>query len=134
MPSPATKKAMNWTVIGSFLLALAVALGAFGAHGLKNKLDAYSLSVYEKAVFYHFIHALGILVISTLVRSGGMTPSGATRSAALLFAGIFLFSGSLYVLAISGVRALGAITPLGGIAFIAGWLYLALDAYRAQRG
>jgi uncharacterized membrane protein YgdD (TMEM256/DUF423 family) len=124
---------MNWTAIGSMLMALAVALGAFGAHGLRNKLDAYSLSVYEKAVFYHFVHALGILLIALLARTGAITPAGQTRIAALLFVGIILFSGSLYVLAVSGVRALGAITPLGGIAFIVGWLWLAFEAFRNQR-
>jgi uncharacterized membrane protein YgdD (TMEM256/DUF423 family) len=124
---------MNWTAIGSFLMALAVALGAFGAHGLRNKLDAYSLSVYEKAVFYHFVHALGILLVALLARTGAITPAGQARIGALLLVGIVLFSGSLYVLAVSGIRALGAVTPFGGIAFILGWLWLALEAFRTQR-
>lgn len=114
-------------------MALAVAAGAFGAHGLRNKLDAYSMSVYEKAVFYHFIHALGILLIAVLARAGAITPTGQGRAAWLLLIGILVFSGSLYALALSGIRILGAITPIGGVAFIAGWLVLAYEATRVQR-
>ena len=124
---------MNWTALGSVLMVLAVAAGAFGAHGLRNKLDAYSMSVYEKAVFYHFFHALGILLIAVLARTGAITLSGQGRAAWLLLIGILIFSGSLYALAVSGIRILGAITPIGGIAFIAGWLVLAYEAMRAQR-
>ena len=113
---------MNWTAVGAFLLALAVAFGAFGAHGLRNKLDAYSMSVYEKAVFYHFVHALGIVLVALLARTNALSLPAQTRIAWLLFLGILIFSGSLYALAISGVRVLGAITPIGGLAFIAGWL------------
>jgi uncharacterized membrane protein YgdD (TMEM256/DUF423 family) len=105
---------MNWNVAGALLMAAAVALGAFGAHGLRGRLDAYSMGVYEKAVFYHFIHALGILL--------------AARFPAvcwLLLAGIVFFSGSLYLLAVTGNRMLGAITPIGGVCFIAAWLWLA---------
>ncbi len=109
-------------------MALAVGMGAFGAHALKGRLDAYSLSVYEKAVFYHFIHAVGILLVSLLARTNAVTVGGQTRVAWLLFAGIILFSGSLYALALTGARVLGAITPLGGLAFIAGWVLLAYEA------
>jgi uncharacterized membrane protein YgdD (TMEM256/DUF423 family) len=109
-------------------------LGAFGAHGLKGRLDAYSIGVYEKAVLYHFLHALGILVVALLARTGTISGAGQARVAWLLLVGILLFSGSLYVLAVSGVRALGAITPLGGLAFIAGWLLLAYEALRSQKG
>lgn len=124
---------MNWTAIGSALMALAVMLGAFGAHGLRNRLDAYSLSVYEKAVFYHFVHALGILLVALLARAGAITMGAQGRVAGLLLLGVLIFSGSLYALAISGVRMLGAITPIGGVAFIAGWLLLAFEASRTQR-
>ena len=124
---------MNWTAIGAFLMALAVCLGAFGAHGLKSRLDAYSMSVYEKAVFYHFVHALGILLVALLARTGAISLAGQTRVAWLLAIGIAIFSGSLYALAVSGVRMLGAITPIGGLAFIAGWLVLVYEAVRAQR-
>lgn len=116
---------MNWSGIGATLLAAAVGLGAFGAHGLRGKLDAYSMDIYQKAVFYHFIHALGILVTPLLSKTG------ADRVCWLLFAGILLFSGSLYALAISGQRILGAVTPLGGVAFILAWLLLAWQLFRS---
>src|SRR5436305_8998945 len=124
---------MNWTVVGSVLMALAVAFGAFGAHGLRSRLDAYSMSVYEKAVFYHFVHALGILCIGILARTNTITASGANRTAGLLLFGIIIFSGSLYTLSLTGIRVLGAITPIGGVAFIAGWLLLGYEAVRVQR-
>lgn len=123
---------MNWTATGAFLMALAVALGAFGAHGLRTKLDAYSLSVYEKAVFYHFIHALGILLVAVLARTGTFPLTSQSRVAWFLFLGIIIFSGSLYALAISGIRMLGAITPIGGLCFIIGWLLFAYYAVRAR--
>ena len=114
-------------------MAFAVGMGAFGAHGLRSRLDAYSLSVYEKAVFYHFVHALGILAVALLARTGAVTPAGQARVAWLLLIGILIFSGSLYALAISGVRILGAITPIGGLSFIVGWLLLCYEAVRAPR-
>lgn len=121
---------MNWAAWGAISLALAVALGAFGAHGLKSRLDAYSLGVYEKAVFYHFVHGLGLLAVGILRRVQTLTAAGANRVGGLLALGILLFSGSLYVLAVTGVRALGAVTPLGGLAFIAAWLLLAWHLLR----
>lgn len=116
---------MNWSATAAAALALAVVLGAFGAHGLRDRLDAYLMGVYEKAVFYHFVHALGLLIVSLLPKLGAIGQSGANWVCGLLLAGIVVFSGSLYALAITGNRALGAITPLGGLAFIAGWLALA---------
>jgi uncharacterized membrane protein YgdD (TMEM256/DUF423 family) len=116
---------MNWSAIGAIFLALAVGLGAFGAHALKERLDAYSLGVWEKAVFYHFIHALGVLVVSMLPRTGTFPVNGASSVCWLLTAGVLIFSGSLYTLALSGVRSMGAITPIGGLCFIAAWLLLA---------
>jgi uncharacterized membrane protein YgdD (TMEM256/DUF423 family) len=114
-------------------MALAVALGAFGAHGLRNRLDAYSMGVYEKAVFYQFVHALGILLVSVLARTNAISVTGQARAAWLLLIGILVFSGSLYALALSGMRILGAVTPIGGLAFIVGWLVLAYEALRAQQ-
>jgi uncharacterized membrane protein YgdD (TMEM256/DUF423 family) len=111
---------MTWSAIAALLMALAVMLGAFGAHGLKDRLDAYSMDVYQKAVFYHFIHALGLLVVSLAPRTANLVWVNI-----LLVAGILIFSGSLYLLAVTGVRTLGAITPLGGLSFIAAWLLLA---------
>ena len=124
---------MNWGITGAILMALAVAFGAFGAHGLRNRLDAYSMSVYEKAVFYHFVHALGILLVYLLAHTTAISAAGQARSGWLLFIGIILFSGSLYALAISGIRTLGAITPIGGVAFIAGWIVLAYELAAARR-
>jgi uncharacterized membrane protein YgdD (TMEM256/DUF423 family) len=116
---------MNWSATGAILLALAVILGAFGAHGLQSRLDDYSRGVYEKAVFYHFLHAMGILAVAILGRTGSFPPAGVNTVCWFLFAGIVLFSGSLYLLAVTGTRALGMVTPLGGLAFIIGWLLLA---------
>ena len=112
---------MNWSAIAAIFLALAVGTGAFGAHGLSDKLDAYSMSVWEKAVFYHFIHALGILIASLMPRTSPVSGWACWT----LAAGILIFSGSLYALAVTGVRTLGAITPIGGLCFIGGWLLLA---------
>jgi uncharacterized membrane protein YgdD (TMEM256/DUF423 family) len=126
---------MNWSALAAGLLGLAVALGAFGAHGLRERLDPYSMSVYEKAVFYHFVHALGLLIVSLLPRLGLLSQSAAAWVSTLLCAGIVIFSGSLYALATSGLRMLGAITPLGGLCFIAAWFLLAWMLLRgAQAG
>ena len=116
---------MNWSAIGAFVLALAVIAGAFGAHALEGRLDAYAKGVWQTGASYHFYHALGLLIVSLLPRIGALPASRAAWVCGLLLAGIALFSGSLYALAITGVRALGAITPLGGLAFIAAWLLLA---------
>lgn len=112
------------------LLALAVILGAFGAHGLRGRLDAYSMDIYQKAVFYQFVHALGILIVPLFIRADVLTMEGGGLICWLLFAGIVIFSGSLYLLAVTGVRMLGAITPIGGVCFIAAWVLL---AYRLLR-
>jgi uncharacterized membrane protein YgdD (TMEM256/DUF423 family) len=104
------------------LCFLAVALGAFGAHSFKATLQGHDMvSVWEKAVLYHFLHALALLVLA-LHGIGSRAPS------ILFVAGIILFSGSLYLLALTNVRWLGAITPLGGLCFLAGWAWLALSA------
>jgi uncharacterized membrane protein YgdD (TMEM256/DUF423 family) len=123
---------MNWTATAAILLALAVSIGAFGAHGLQGRLDTYSLGSYEKAVFYHFIHALGMLAVPLLVRARLISESAGSWTGWLLLAGIVLFSGSLYVLAITGIRTLGAITPFGGASFIAAWIVLAVCALRSR--
>ena len=116
---------MNWSAIGSIFLCIAVCIGAFGAHALQGRLDAYSRGIYETGVMHHFFHALGLLIVSVLPRTGAMTEKRANTVCWLLAAGILLFSGSLYMLAISGVRTLGAITPIGGVSFIAAWVMLA---------
>jgi len=105
-------------------------LGAFGAHGLRGRLDAYSMGIYERAVFYQFIHALGLLIVPLFARAGVLAESSMTWICWLLLAGILIFSGSLYLLAVTGVRVLGAITPIGGLSFIAAWLLLAVYLLR----
>lgn len=123
---------MYWSGFGALLLAAAVMLGAFGAHALKGRLDDYSAGIYERAVFYHVVHALGLLVVPLMMRAGWITPAIGGWVCGLLLAGILLFSGSLYALALSGVRALGAVTPLGGVSFILAWLLLAAVLIRAS--
>ena len=123
---------MNWPAVGALFLGIGVSLGAFGAHALRARFDAYAMGIWEKAVFYHFIHALGLLIVPLLARTGAMTPAAADRVCWLLVAGVLIFSGSLYALAITGIRTLGAITPLGGTAFIAAWLLLAWDLFRTR--
>ena len=113
-----------WIVYGSFFSLLAVVLGAFGAHGLKNVLDQYSREIYEKAIYYHFIHSLAIILIAIL--NNQYNNINLSYSVYLFLFGIIIFSGSLYVLAITGIKWLGAITPIGGLAFIIGWLCLAI--------
>jgi uncharacterized membrane protein YgdD (TMEM256/DUF423 family) len=121
---------MTWSAVGAAGLGLAVVLGAFGSHGLRGRLDAYSMGIYERAVLYQFIHAMGLLVVPILVRMTALKPSTGTLVCALLFAGIEIFSGSLYLLALTGTRWLGAITPIGGACFIAAWLVLAIALAR----
>ncbi|HUE25095.1 MAG TPA: DUF423 domain-containing protein [Bryobacteraceae bacterium] len=121
---------MNWSGLGAILLGLAVISGAFGAHGLRGRLDAYSMGVYEKAVFYQLVHALGMLIVPLFTRAGVLTESAAAWVCGLLLAGILIFSGSLYVLALTGIRTFGAITPVGGLSFIAAWFLLAFRLLR----
>ena len=110
-------------VTSCVFLILAVVIGAFGAHVLKSHLTEEMLQIYKTGVEYHFYHALGLLFIGIL--SISMSSGYLKWSAILLTSGIILFSGSLYALAISGLKGLGAITPFGGLSFIAGWIMLA---------
>lgn len=104
--------------IAAALCFLAVALGAFGAHALKSSFEASGmLDVWNKAVLYHFVHAIALLVLALF----GTINRGAWW---LLLAGIFLFSGSLYLMALTNLRWLGVVTPLGGLCFLAGWTWL----------
>jgi uncharacterized membrane protein YgdD (TMEM256/DUF423 family) len=123
--------AKTYLLIAALNGFLAVALGAFGAHGLKQRLSADLLAVYQTGVQYHFYHTLALLLVAALMLH--WPQSNSLRWSALLFCiGILVFSGSLYVLSITGVRWLGAITPLGGVAFLAGWIALALAAWKAD--
>lgn len=101
---------------------IGVALGAFGSHALRGKLSEYSLEIYKTGVLYHFIHALGLFAVAWL--STQFTDPKITWSGIFMIAGIFLFSGSLYALSVTGIKMLGAITPLGGLSFLAAWVLL----------
>ncbi|HET9949026.1 MAG TPA: DUF423 domain-containing protein [Longimicrobiales bacterium] len=109
-------------VLGSALAALAVGLGAFGAHALRARLSAADLATFEVGVRYQMYHALALLAVAWAVERWG--PGPASWAGWLFVAGTVLFSGSLYLLVLTGPRWLGAVTPLGGTAFLAGWLLL----------
>ena len=136
----------TWLAVAAANGFLAVATGAFAAHGLEGRLDAAALQIFETAARYHMYHALALglaaLALRWVVSASGAGGAGARsrvarRSAAaapwLFLAGIVLFSGSLYLLALTGIRALGMVTPVGGIAFLAGWAALGLAALTARR-
>lgn len=125
-------KNRNILLAGAVFMALAVLLGAFGAHALKKILSPEMLTIYHTGVEYQFYHALGLLIIGVIgfqIKSKLIGWAGI-----LLTAGIILFSGSLYVLALSGIKGLGAITPIGGISFVAGWIILAIGIVKHKRG
>ena len=108
---------------------VAVAAGAFGAHGLRQRLDTRALEVFEIGVRYQMFHAIGMVVAAWLASRGlALAQTGGW----IMQAGIVVFSGSLYVLALSGTKWLGAITPLGGLAFLAGWALIAVAALRGR--
>src|SRR6476620_3568939 len=116
----------TFLLVGAVAAFLAVALGAFGAHGLRTRLSPEMLAVFETGVRYHMYHALAIVATALVM---GRLNGWLIVSAAWFFtAGIVLFSGSLYLLALTGVTILGAVTPLGGLAFLAGWACLAIAA------
>ena len=118
----------GWFAVGAIAAATGVALGAFGAHGLKSKVTPELLVVFETGVRYHMYHALALLAVGW---AATRWPTPLPNAAGWLFtAGIVIFSGSLYTMTLTGTRWLGAITPLGGLAFIAGWLTLATAALR----
>lgn len=114
--------------LGALNAAIAVAAGAFAAHGLRGRLDARALEVFETAARYQIYHAFAIVLAGMLAASGATR--GAQAAGWMFQAGIVLFSGSLYVLALTGEKALGAVTPLGGLALLAGWLWLGWTAWR----
>ncbi|MEW5975307.1 MAG: DUF423 domain-containing protein [Acidobacteriota bacterium] len=112
-----------WFLVGSLMAGLGVAAGAFGAHALKQRLSPDLLQVFETGVRYQLIHALALLALG--LAADRWPTLNLSLVGWLFLAGILLFSGSLYLLCLSGIRALGAITPLGGTAFLAGWALLA---------
>ncbi|MCW9707070.1 DUF423 domain-containing protein [Fodinibius salsisoli] len=117
--------------IGSIAMALAVTLGAFGAHGLKKTLSEEMLTIFETGVSYHFYHAIGLLIVGVAAR---FLPASSLLSWSgwLMVAGILIFSGSLYLLSISGIRWLGAVTPVGGLCFIASWILFATAIWKSM--
>jgi len=118
-----------FVILASLSGMFAVILGAFGAHGLRDRLDAHLLGIYQTAVQYHFYHSLALLAVGVIALQQPQTVL--LKSAGWLFLiGIAVFSGSLYLLAITGVKWLGAVTPLGGLAFIAGWACLAAAGWK----
>ncbi len=119
-----------WFAVGALAGALGVALGAFGAHGLKSRVSAELLAVFETGVRYQMYHALALLAVGLAAARG--TSPWISAAGWLFVLGIVVFSGSLYVLTFSGARWLGAITPLGGLLFILGWLTLAVGAWRGR--
>jgi uncharacterized membrane protein YgdD (TMEM256/DUF423 family) len=110
--------------LGALNAFIAVAAGAFGAHGLKDRLDARALEIFETAARYQMYHALAIVLC------GAIAARGAAAAGWIMQIGILVFSGSLYALALTGVKGLGAVTPLGGLAFLIGWAWLAWSAWR----
>lgn len=119
------KTTKNFIIIGAILMALCVALGAFGAHGLKNILHEEMLKVYHTGVEYQFYHSLGILFIAFL--SHIIDSKKVKIAGYLMFISIVVFSGSLYILTLTGITIIGAITPIGGVGFIVSWILVALS-------
>ncbi len=117
---------VNWIGIAALNMAIAVALGAFGAHGLKNMVSTQQLEWWQTATLYLFVHALGLLLVGILIRLKYTTQT----TAWLLQIGIVIFAGSLYAMTLGAPRWFGAITPIGGILMIAGWLWLAVSTFR----
>lgn len=117
----------TFIIIGAVNAFLAVALGAFGAHGLEGRLAPKYLEIWKTGVHYQMFHAAGLLIIGLLA---GKIPAGSlfTTAGWLMLAGIVLFSGSLYVLSLTKIGVLGAITPLGGVAFLAAWVLIIVGA------
>lgn len=117
---------LNWISIAAINMAIAVALGAFGAHGLKSSVSIQQLEWWQTATLYWFIHGLGLLFIGILIRLNYTTQT----TAWLLQIGALIFAGSLYAMTLGAPRWLGAITPIGGVLMIAGWLWLAVSTFR----
>jgi len=122
----------KWFLLWGGLQAfLAVALGTFGAHALKERLSVEMTAIYHTSVQYHFYHALGLLAVG-LIALHLSSSSWISWAGGLMLAGILLFSGSLYLLALTGVRWLGMITPLGGMAFLLAWLCVVVGVWKGM--
>ena len=119
-----------WLLVAAINGALAVAAGAFAAHGLQARLEPHALQIFETAARYHMYHALAIGFAALAIRDLAATP--ATIAAGFFLAGILLFSGSLYLLALTATKAFGIVTPFGGACFLIGWGFLAFAATRLK--
>ena len=119
---------LNWIGIAAINMAIAVALGAFGAHGLEGRVSIQQLEWWHTATLYLFVHALGLLLVGLLIRLKYITQT----TAWLLQIGIIIFAGSLYAMTLGAPRWFGAITPIGGVLMIAGWLWLAVSVCRLK--
>lgn len=119
----------NWIAIGAGLGALAVILGAFGAHGLRDRIDADSLETWKTGVLYHALHSLALVLYGLFACDRGGRIAGWC-----FLLGVAIFSGTLYGLALGGPRWLGAITPIGGVLLIVGWVAFGFEARRASDG
>ena len=118
-----------YIILGAVFAFLAVAFGAFGAHALKNILTDHYAAVWETAVQYQMFHALGLIVIGILMSKSLIGPTPLlSRAGILMFIGVLLFSGSLYVLATTQIKILGAITPIGGVLFLISWILIIIAA------
>ena len=118
----------GWIFTGSLFMALAVMIGAFGAHALKDFFNQYATDVFKTGNLYHFIHSLALIIVGVLQKQFDIDLSISGYS--FLF-GVVIFSGSLYSLALTGIKGLGAITPIGGLLFILGWVWLAIQFYKS---
>jgi len=124
-------KSIRWIAVGSMVVATAVMLGAFGAHGLKDVLSDSQMKVYQTAVQYHFYHGLGLMLVGlVMVNFLGVVSAGLRWVPWLLLVGVVLFSGSLYALVLLDLRWLGVVTPFGGLSFIAGWVLLTVVLWK----
>lgn len=119
----------TFLLIGSLIAFIGVALGAFGAHALKQRLDSNLFDTFEVGVRYQMYHALAIIAVALVASS--FTSSYIAASGWAFVAGVTIFSGSLYILALSGVRGWGAVTPIGGLLLLLGWLLLALGVVKS---
>ncbi|MBI3675844.1 MAG: DUF423 domain-containing protein [Proteobacteria bacterium] len=120
-----------WLFIAAINGLIAVAAGAFGAHGLQGKLDAHALQIFETAARYQMYHGLAIGLAAFASRSAAAS-TAANAASGFFLAGIVLFCGSLYLLSLTGIKGLGIVTPFGGLAFLAGWVALAWSATKLQ--
>ena len=118
---------MNWIMIGTIFGFFSVVLGAFGAHGLQDKLDAHSLAIFHTGAQYQMYHALALVLLGLWAQNH---PQESMLPGWAFTIGILIFSGSLYVLSTTGIKILGAITPIGGLAFLIGWLTFGWAAYK----